>query len=125
MYILQQNRRNYRTSFMGMRCVKRFLNETIVWLIQHGIHITLNEKSLIFGIDPDHKSDINKLVLMEIKYYIYYVRCSKSNMVLIVLQHRLKLQYQTYKYSSISTGKYEKFQTNWQNYHNLLYKTAD
>ena len=24
-------------------CVKRFLNETISWLIQHGIHITLNE----------------------------------------------------------------------------------
>ena len=106
-------------------CVKRFLNETISWLIQHGIHITLNEKSVIFGIDPDQKSDINKLVLMEIKYYIYYARCSKNNMNLTVLHHRLKLLYQTYKYSSISTGKYENFQTNWQNYHNLLDKTAD
>ena len=106
-------------------CVKRFLNESILWLSQHGIHITLNEKSVIFGIDPDQKSDINKLVLMEIKYYIYYARCSKNNMNLTVLQHRLKLLYQTYKYSSISTGKYENFQTNWQNYHNLLDKTAD
>ena len=26
------------------------------------------------------KNDINKLVLIEIKYYIYYARCSKSNM---------------------------------------------
>ena len=52
---------------MECECVKRFLNETILWLIQHGIHITLNEKSVIFGIDPDQKSDINKLVLMEIK----------------------------------------------------------
>ena len=104
--------------------VKRFLNETVLWLIQHGIHITLNEKSVIFGIDPDQKSDINKLVLMEIKY-IYYARCSKNNMSPTVLQHRLKLLYQTYKYSSISTGKYEHFQTNWQNYHNLLDKTAD
>ena len=69
MYILQQNRRNYRTSFMGMRMFKRFLNETLSWLNQHGIQITLNEKSFIFGIDP--KSDINKLVIMEIKYYIY------------------------------------------------------
>ena len=51
--------------------VKSFLNETISWLIQHGIHITLNEKSFIFGIDPNQKSDINKLVLIEIKYYIY------------------------------------------------------
>ena len=65
--------------------VKQFLNETILWLIQHGIHITLNEKSFIFGIDPDQKSDINKLVLTEIKYYIYYARCSKSNMNLTVL----------------------------------------
>ena len=106
-------------------CVKRFLNESILWLSQHGIHITLNEKSVIFGIDPDQKSDINKLVLMEIKYYIYYARCSKNNMNLTVLQHRLKLLYQTYKYSSISTGKYENFQTNWQNYHKLLDKTAE
>ena len=105
--------------------VKSFLNETISWLIQHGIHITLNEKSFIFGIDPNKKSDINKLVLIEIKYYIYYARCSKSNMNLTVPQHRLELLYQTYKYSSISTGKYENFQTNWQNYHNLLDKTAD
>ena len=51
MYILQQNRRHYRTSFMGMRMC---------------IHITFNEKSFIFGIDPDQKSDINKLVLMDI-----------------------------------------------------------
>ena len=66
-------------------CVKRFLNETILWFIQHGIHITLNEKSVLFGIDPDEKRDINKLVLMEIKYYIYYARCSKNNMNLTVL----------------------------------------
>ena len=105
--------------------VKSFLNETISWLIQHGIYITLNEKSFIFGIDPNQKSDINKLVLIEIKYYIYYARCSKSNMNLTVLQHRLELLYQTYKYSSISTGKYEHFRTNWQNYHKLLDKTAD
>ena len=49
-------------------CVKRFLNETISWLIQHGIHIKLNEKSFVFGIDLDQKSDINKLVVTEIKY---------------------------------------------------------
>ena len=104
---------------------KVFLNDTISWLIQHGIHIILNEKSFIFGIDPYQKSDINKLVLIEIKYYIYYARCSKSNMNLKVLKHRLELLYQTYKYSSISTGKYENFQTNRQNYHNLLEKTAD
>ena len=84
-------------------CVKRLLNETVLWLIQHGIlvHITLYEKSVIFGVDPDQKSDINKLVLMEIKYYIYYARYSKSNMNPTVLQHRLKLLYQTYKYRSI------------------------
>ena len=101
------------------------LNETISWLIQYDIHKTLNEKSFIFGIDPDQKSDINKLVLMEMKYYIYYAKCSKSNMNLTVLQHRLKLLYQTYKYLSNSTGTYENFQTNLQNYHNLLDKTAD
>ena len=58
------------------------LNEKISWLIQHGIHTALNEKSFIFGIDPNQKSDINKLVLTEIKYHIYYSRCSKGNMPL-------------------------------------------
>ena len=91
---------------------KKFLNETISWLIQYGIHKTLNKKAFIFGIDSDQKSDINKLVLIEIKYYIHFARCNKSNMNLTVLQHRLKLLYKTYKYSSISTGKDEHFQTN-------------
>ena len=109
MYILHQNRRNYRTSFMGCECVEQFLNKTISWLSQHGKHITLNGKSFIFGIDPDQVNDTIRLVLMEIEYYIYYARFSKSNINLTVLQHRLKLIYQTYKYSSISTGKYEEF----------------
>ena len=56
-----------------------FLNETISWLIQHGIHITLNEKSFIFRIDPNQKSDINKLVLIEINYYnIYYADAARA-----------------------------------------------
>ena len=39
--------------------VKSFLNETISWLIQHGIYITLNEKSFIFG-----KIQIRKVILI-------------------------------------------------------------
>ena len=46
------------------------LNVTISWLIQHGIHITLNEKSFTSGRDPDQRGDVNKLVVMEIKYYM-------------------------------------------------------
>ena len=46
------------------------LNVTISWLIQHGIHITLIKKSFTSGRDPDQRSDVNKLVLMEIKYYM-------------------------------------------------------
>ena len=68
------------------------------------IYITLNERSFIFGIDPNQKSDINKLVLIEIKYYIHYARCNKSNMNLTVLQHRLELLYQTYKYNIFQQG---------------------
>ena len=74
MYILHQNRRNYRTSLWECECVNQFLNETISWFIQHGKHITLNEKSFIFDIDPDQNSDINKLVLMKVQYYIYTER---------------------------------------------------
>ena len=39
MYILHQNRRNYRTSFVGMGMCETILNETISWPSQHGIHI--------------------------------------------------------------------------------------
>ena len=66
----------------------------------------------IFRIDPDKNNDINKLYLMEINYYIYNAICSKSNMNLTMLERRLKILYQTCKYSSNSTGKYENIQTN-------------
>ena len=58
---------------------KRFLNETISWLIKQGIHITLNEKSFIFGIYQNKKSYINKLVLLEIKYYILCMMQQKQH----------------------------------------------
>ena len=58
MYILRQNRRDNRTSFIEMR----------TWLSQHRIHITLNEKSFLFGIDSDQNNNVNMLVLIEIKY---------------------------------------------------------
>ena len=63
MYILHQTifygNVNVSQFFMN---VKQFLNETISWLSQHGMHITLNEKSFIFRMDPDKKNDINRLV---------------------------------------------------------------
>ena len=62
---------------------------------------------------------------MEINYYIYNAICSKSNMNLTMLQRRLKILYQTCKYSSISKGKYENIETNWKNYQNVFDKTAD
>ena len=57
---------------------------------------------------------------MEIKYYIYYAKCSKNNIKLSVLKQRLKLLYQTHQQASILEDKYENFQVKWQNYHNLL-----
>ena len=51
-------------------CVKQLSNETISWLSQHGIHITINDKSFIFGIETDQKNYVNRLVLMEINYFV-------------------------------------------------------
>ena len=64
MYILQTNKteKTFKHLLWECECVKRFLNETISWLIQHGIHITLNEKSFILGIDPDQVILINKFI---------------------------------------------------------------
>ena len=106
--------------FWEFECVGKFLNEAITWLSHHNIHIALDEKSFLFGVYKDQENDVNKLVMMEIKYYIYYSRCSKNNMNLTVLKHRLKLLYQTHKQASISEGKYDAFQIKWQKYHDLL-----
>ena len=108
------------TFFWECECVGKFLNEAITWLSHHNIHIALDEKSFLFGIYKNQENDVNKLVLMEIKYYIYYSRCSKNNMTLIVLKHRFKLLYETHKQASISKGKYDAFQIKWQKYHDLL-----
>ena len=100
--------------------VKGFLHETTNWLSDHNIALNLDEKSFLFGISKNQENDINKLVLMKIKYYIYYAKCSKNNIKLSVLKQRLKLLYQTHQQASILEDKYENFQVKWQNYHNLL-----
>ena len=87
-------------------------------ICHHNKHIALDEKSFLFGVYKNQ--DVNKLVLMEIKYYIYYSRCSKNNMNLTALKHRLKLLYQTHKQASVSEGKHYAFQIKWQKYHDLL-----
>ena len=99
--------------------VQKFINEVISWLSQQGIYIILDETSFLFGLLL-LEDDVNKLVLMEIKYYIYYARCSKSRLSLTVLKQRLKLQYQTYKQASVQSNTYELFHTKWQNYHKFL-----
>ena len=84
------------------------------------IQITLDEKSFLFGLLPDQENEANKLVLMEMKYYIYYARCSNNNMGLTVLKNRLTLLYQTKRQASIIESKHGIFQTKWQKYHALF-----
>ena len=108
------------TFFGSVNVLGKLLNEAITWLSHHNIHIALDEKSFLFGVYKNQENDVNKLVLIEIKYYIYYARCSKNNMNLTVLKHSLKLLYQTHKQVSVSEGKYDAFQIKWQKYHDLL-----
>ena len=51
----------------------KILNEPTTLLSHHNIHIALDEKSFLFGLYKDQENDVNKLILMEIKY-IYYSR---------------------------------------------------
>ena len=60
----------------------------------------------------NQENNVNKLVVMEIKYIIFFAKCSKNNISLIVLIHRLKLLYQIYKQVSILEEKYETFKQN-------------
>ena len=60
-------------------CVQKIVTELIHWLSQHGIHITIDEKSFLFGLVPNLEL-VNKLVLMELKYYIYILHdVAKAN----------------------------------------------
>ena len=94
----------------------------IVFLRKHcfNIHIHVEEKSFLFGLFKNQGNEVNKLVLMEIKYYIYFAKCSKNILRLSVLKQRLKIEYQTQQYASILENKYETFQVKWQNFHNLF-----
>ena len=107
--------------FWECECVKKFLNEANTWLSHHiNIRIALDEKSFLFGVHKDQENGVNTLVLMAIKYYINYSRCSKNNMNLTVLKHSLTLLYQTNKQASIPEVKYDAFQIKWQKYHDLF-----
>ena len=59
--------------------IQKFLQEVISWLSDQMIYLDLDEKSFLFGIFKNQENDVNKLVVMEIKYYIYFAKCSKSN----------------------------------------------
>ena len=96
------------------------LHDTISWLNDQNIHLDLNEKSFLFCFPGDQDNDVNKLVLMELKYHIYSAKCSKNYINLPALKHRLKLLYKTFKQASIIEEKYESFTQKWQNYHILF-----
>lgn len=107
--------------FWECEYVNKFLMDVISWIGQQNLNVTLNEKSFLFSLYNDKEiNNVHKLVLMETKYYIYYSKCSKTDLNLTVLKYRLKLLYKTYKQASVFEGKYDAFQTHWQNYHELL-----
>ena len=81
--------------------VNKFLKEAITWLSQQNLLIDLKMKSHSCLVYIKIKNDANKLILMEIKYYIYYSMRSKNNLNLTVLKHRLKLLYETQKQASV------------------------
>lgn len=107
--------------FWECEYVNKFLMDVISWMGQQNLNVALNEKSFLFSLYNEKEiNNVHKLVLMEIKYYIYYSKCSKTDLNLTVLKYRLKLLYKTYKQAAVFEGKYDAFQTHWQNYHELL-----
>ena len=110
---------SYGSVIMLKTFYMRLLTGSVNIIIIH-IHVHLEEKSFLFGLFKNQDNEVNKLVLMEIKYYIYFAKCSKNNLRLSVLKQRLKLVYQTQQYASILENRYETFQVKWQNFHNLF-----
>ena len=89
--------------------VQCFLKEVTTWLSQK-IYIVFDEKSFLFNIYSKKENEISRIVFMEIKYNIYYSRCSNNSINITALKYRVKLLCQTLKQAFVYEGKYDFFQ---------------
>ena len=81
--------------------------------------INVTKKSFILGFIEEN-TDIQNVILLWLKYYIYTARCTKKHINLQNAISQMKFHYETQKIISYKNGKKEKFDTQWNRW-NLLF----
>ena len=91
------------------------------WLIEN-VHssINYNKKSFIFGIINSKHSNVQNLILMQIKHYIYSCRCLNKALNLQGLQKSIKNLYEKEKYAALLAQNIELFDREWAKWQVLL-----
>ena len=79
------------------------------WFKENNIKSNMEEKTYIFGFSDENKPDMIQLIHLELKYYLYYCRCSKQIPNIETLKLRVQLLLKTNRGISIMKGKLDSF----------------
>ena len=86
------------------------------WCESNNTTINLQKQSFLFGVLDNKTSIVEQQMLLEIKCYIYFCRCTKANLNVTALKCKLKLLYCTNERIAILENKYEQFVNSWENF---------
>ena len=90
------------------------------WCESNNTSINLQKQSFLFGVLDNKTSIVEQQILLEIKYYIYFCRCTKAKLNVTALKCKLKLLYCTNERIAILENKYEQFVNSWENFSHAI-----
>lgn len=83
--------------------------------------LKLNERIILFGHDSTFRSDPTfDMIILHAKFYIYKCKINRAAPQFICFRRYLKQMYETQKHISVVNMTYNKFETNWFPYKQIV-----
>ena len=98
---------------------KELLQEIKEWFNINNIYISFIEQPFIFNIGNNY-SDVDLLIILEIKYYIFSAKRLLSNLSIVAFKNRITNSYLSLKYIATKNNQIEKFTKDWNKYKNIF-----
>ncbi len=104
------------------QCTKtqKLLNQLREWLTSNNITTELTEKSFLFGLFQSKITEIDKIIFMATKDYIYRSRIFKNNLYLSALKVKLAETYKIHRQIAQNNNTLEFFELSWNKYEVLF-----
>ena len=101
-------------------CVQSFLDTFVDYLEQKtNFQLVFTKKSFILGI-TNKNYDIQNLLILWLKYYIYTARCTEKILSMRFAISSLKFFYETQKFISYKNGNADEFDALWDGWNQIF-----